>query len=78
MFFRGNRGKRNTFFVTKRLHDLLERSQGMASESTSLIVGTIIYRLDGHGFEQAPGVGDGQGGLTCCSPWGCKESHMTE
>ena len=24
------------------------------------------------------GVGDGQGGLVCCSPWGCKESDMTE
>ena len=34
--------------------------------------------LDGHEFEQAPGVGDGQGGLPCCSPWGCKESDMTE
>ena len=32
--------------------------------------------LDGHEFEQAPGVGDGQGSLACCSP--CKESHMTE
>ena len=29
-------------------------------------------------FEQAPGVGDGQGELTCCSPWGCKESDTTE
>ena len=29
-------------------------------------------------FEQAPGVGDGQGGLACCSPWGHKESDMTE
>ena len=29
-------------------------------------------------FEQAPGVGDGQGGLECCSPWGSKESDMTE
>ena len=28
------------------------------------------HRLDGHEFEQAPGVGDGQGGLACCSPWG--------
>jgi len=28
------------------------------------------HRLDGHEFEQAPGVGDGQGSLTCCSPWG--------
>ena len=29
-------------------------------------------------FEQAPGIGDGQGSLVCCSPWGCKESDMTE
>ena len=34
--------------------------------------------LDGHKFEQAPGVGDGQGSLACCSPWGHKESDMTE
>ena len=34
--------------------------------------------LDGHEFEQALGVGDGQGSLVCCSPWGCKESDMTE
>ena len=34
--------------------------------------------LDGHEFEQAPGVGYGQGGLACCSPWGHKESDMTE
>ena len=36
------------------------------------------HRLNGHEFEQAPGVGDGQGGLECCSPWGHKESDMTE
>ena len=29
-------------------------------------------------FEQAAGVGDGQEGLACCSPWGGKESDMTE
>jgi len=34
--------------------------------------------LDGHEFEQAPGVGDGQGSLVCCSPWGHKESDTTE
>ena len=34
--------------------------------------------LDGYEFEQAPGVGDGPGSLACCSPWGCKESDMTE
>ena len=31
-----------------------------------------------HEFEQAPGVGDGQGSLACCSPWGRKESGMIE
>ena len=36
------------------------------------------YQLDGHEFEQAPGVGDGQGSLACCSPWGHKESDTTE
>ena len=35
-------------------------------------------RLDRHEFELAPGVGDGQGGLACCSPWGRKESDSTE
>ena len=34
--------------------------------------------LNGHEFEQALGVGDGQGSLACCSPWGRKESDMTE
>ena len=34
--------------------------------------------LHGHESEQALGVGDGQGGLACCSPWGRKESDMTE
>ena len=34
--------------------------------------------LNGHEFEQTPGVGDGQGGLACCSPWGHKESHMAK
>ena len=36
------------------------------------------HRLEGHEFEQAPGVGDGQGGLACCSLCGHKESHTTE
>ena len=34
--------------------------------------------LDGHEFEQAPGFGDGQASLECCSPWGHKESDTTE
>ena len=34
--------------------------------------------LNGHGFGQTPGVGDGQGGLASCSSWGRKESDMIE
>ena len=36
------------------------------------------HRLYGHEIEQAPGDGDGQGGLVCCSLWGHEESDMTE
>ena len=36
------------------------------------------HRLDGHEFEQAPGVGDKHRHLACCSPWGRKELAMTE
>ena len=36
------------------------------------------HRLDGHEFEQAPGDGDEQGSLMCCSPWGHRESGMTD
>ena len=36
------------------------------------------HRLNGLEFKQVLGVGDGQGGLACCSPWGCKELDTTE
>ena len=36
------------------------------------------HQQNGHEFEQALGVGDGQGSLAWCSPWGCKQSNMTE
>ena len=36
------------------------------------------YQKDGHEFEQAPGAGDRQGSLVCCSPWDHKESNTTE
>ena len=36
------------------------------------------HQLDGHGFGQTPGVGDGQGGLACCDSWGCTESDTTD
>ena len=36
------------------------------------------HQLDGHEFEDPPGVGDRQGGLACCSPWSRKELEVTE
>ena len=36
------------------------------------------HQLNGHAFEETLGVGDKQGGLVCCSPWGRKESDTTE
>ena len=36
------------------------------------------HRLNGHEFEQALGVGDGQGSLVCCDQWGHRESDRTE
>jgi len=45
--------------------------------SSSMVFGWH-HQLDGHEFKKAPGVGDGQGSLVCCSPWGHKESDTTE
>ena len=36
------------------------------------------HQLNGHEFEQALGVDDGQESLVCCGSWGCKESDTTE
>ena len=36
------------------------------------------HQLNGHEFKDALGIGDGQGGLEFCSPWGCKKLDMTE
>ena len=38
----------------------------------------VVHVFNGHEFGQTPGVGDGQGGLAYCSPWGHKESDTTE
>ena len=54
--------------------DWREEEKGMTEDE---IVGWH-HRLDGHEFEQALGVGDGQRSLACCSPRGLKESDMTE
>ena len=54
--------------------DWRREEKGMTGDET---VGWHHW-LNGHEFEQAPGVGDGQGSLVCCSPWGHKELDMTE
>ena len=54
--------------------DLGQEEKGMTKDE---MVGWH-HRLSGHEYEQALGVGNGQGGLACCSPWGCKELDMTE
>ena len=36
------------------------------------------HQLNGYEFEQASGLGDGQGGLRCCCPWSLKGSDTTE
>ena len=73
----------------KRQKDLMQRTDSLEK---TLMLGKIKGRrkrgqqrmrwLDGITrsidiFEQAPGVGNGQGSLACCSPWGHKESDMT-
>ena len=54
--------------------DRRQEEKGMAEDE---MVGWH-HRLDGHEFEYTPRVGDGQGSLACCSPWGHKESDTTE
>ena len=55
--------------------DWRQEEKGMRTEDE--MVGWH-HRLDGYESEQALGIGDGQGGLECCSPWGHKESDTTE
>ena len=54
--------------------DWRQEEKGMTEEE---MVGWH-HQLDGHEFEQAPGGGDRQGGLACCSPWGHKELDTTK
>ena len=51
-----------------------QEEKGMAEDE---VIGWH-HRFNGHEFEQAPRVGDRQGSLSCCSPWGHKELDMTE
>ena len=56
---------------------LLRKIKGRRRRGQQRMVGWH-HRLNGHGFEQTPGDSEGQGCLTCYSPWGCKELDRTE
>ena len=55
-----------------------ERLKAAGERDDSGWDGWVASRLNGHEFEQAPGVGDGQGSLACSGPWSHKESDTTE
>ena len=59
---------------TLMLEDWSREEKGMTEDD---MVGWH-HRFNGHEFEQALGVGDGQGSLVCCSPWGRKELDTSE
>ena len=54
----------------------IEGQEEMGTTEDEMVVWYL--QLNGHEFEQALGVGDGQGRLACCSSWCHKESDMTE
>ena len=56
---------------------MLGKSEGKRRRGKQDEMAGWHHWLNGHEFEQAPGVGDGQRGLVCCSPWGCKKLDMT-
>ena len=59
----------------------LDAGKDWGQEETGITEDEMVgwhHWCDGHEFEQALGVGDGQGNLACCSPWGCKQSDMIE
>ena len=64
----------NSFEKTLMLDSLKAGEKGTTGDK---MVGWH-HQLDGHEFEQAPEVGDGQGSLACYGPWGRKESDMPE
>ena len=57
---------------------MLERLRAEREGETEDEIVGWHHRLIGHEFEQALGVGDGQGSLACYSPWGCKEPDTTK
>ena len=75
----GNLMQRTDSLEKKKKHpdarkDGSQEEKGMAEDEMA----EWHHQLDGHEFEQALGIGDGQGTLACCSPWGRKELYTTE
>ena len=64
-------GRTNSLEKTVAGKDWRREEKGLTEDE---MVG-CRHRLDEREFEQAMGVGDGQGGLVCCSPWGCRVRH---
>ena len=61
--------------------DSLEKMKDWRQEEKGMTEDEMVgwhHQLNGHEFEQALGVGDGQESLVCCSPWGCKQSDTIE
>ena len=56
---------------------MLGKTEGRRKGATEDQIVGWHHGLDEHEFEQALGVGDGQGSLVCCSPWGYKELDTT-
>ena len=65
------------FYIEKTL--MLGKTEGRRRKGTTEdeMVGWDHW-FNGQEFEQTPGDGEGQTSLACCSPWGCKESDLTE
>ena len=61
-----------------RRTDLLEKTLMEEKGTTDDEMVEWHHQLNGHKFEQALGVGNGQGSLACCSPWGRKESDIAD
>ena len=65
---------------TDSMEKTLMAGKGWRQEEKGAMENEMVewhHQINGREFEQTPGVGDGQGGLVCCSPWGHKESDTT-
>ena len=70
--------KRQYFGHLMQIADSMERLRRKEKGMTENEMVGWRRQLNGHQFEQTPGVGDGQGGLACCHSWGHKEWDTTE